>query len=71
MPDIVAESGGGWVYDTDDDLIRALDRALAEPERRDAMGRQARQTFAEHWAPDAHLNAYFNLIERAAAARAA
>jgi glycosyltransferase involved in cell wall biosynthesis len=71
MPGILAVAHGGLVFETDEDLERALDQLLADLAGRDKMGRRAHQTFTERWTPSAHLDAYLDLIRRLSANRAA
>ncbi len=70
MAGVVAESGGGIAYDGDEGLVRAMDQILADPVGRDAMGRRGYQAYTERWTPSAHLEAYFELIDRLRARRA-
>ena len=70
MAGVVSDSGGGFTYNGDEDLVRALDQILADPIGRDAMGRRGYQTYTERWSPAAHMQAYFQLIGQLAGGRA-
>jgi hypothetical protein len=64
---MIAESGGGYIYDDDTGLIAAMD-TLLDPRHRDELGRRAQQVHARYWTAEAHLQRYFDLIERLASA---
>ncbi|HWO42675.1 MAG TPA: glycosyltransferase family 4 protein [Candidatus Eisenbacteria bacterium] len=70
MGEPVRESGGGFVYKTDAELLAAMDRLLADQDLRRNLGEKAHATFLQKWTPDAHLKSYFGLIEEIAAERA-
>jgi glycosyltransferase involved in cell wall biosynthesis len=69
MPLIVNESGAGMTFDTEAELRAALDTLLDQPSVRAEMGRRARQMYTARLTPDAHLETYFQLIDRLAKAR--
>ena len=62
MPEIIEESGGGLVYDTDDQLIGALDRLLGDAPYRDLLSQRAYRALQEKWTADAYLEKYLGLI---------
>jgi glycosyltransferase involved in cell wall biosynthesis len=67
MPELIAESGGGAVYDTDDQLLAAMERLLDSSYRR-RLGALGYQAYQKLWTPEAHLRGYFDLITQLAAA---
>lgn len=67
MPEIVAESGGGIVYASQAELLAAMDRLLADPGERRALGQRGYETYLRTWTPEAHLDRYLGLIGRIAA----
>jgi glycosyltransferase involved in cell wall biosynthesis len=69
MPEFIADSGGGYVYDTDDELITAMDQLLENSDHRRDLGRRAYQAYQEQWTPHAYLERYFSLIQRLAGTR--
>lgn len=69
MPEIIEESGGGFVYDTDEELVAAMDRLLAEQSYRRELGLRGYQAYEQNWNPEAHLQGYFALIREIAANR--
>lgn len=62
MPEIVKESGGGFIYDTEEELLAAFERLLAEPVYRRVLGLSGYETYQQKWTPEAHLKSYFALI---------
>lgn len=60
---LIEESGGGLVYDTDEELEAAVDRLLSDPSLRDELGRSGYQAWLTKCTPEAHLQQYLALIE--------
>ena len=70
MPEIIQESGGGFIYDTEEKLVGALDKLLQDPLCRRQLGLNGYNAYQEKWTAEAHLKRYFELISDIAAARA-
>jgi glycosyltransferase involved in cell wall biosynthesis len=66
MPEIIAESGGGFVYETDQELVMVLDQLLAEPSRRRELGLRGYKAYQDNWTAELHLQRYFALIREIA-----
>jgi glycosyltransferase involved in cell wall biosynthesis len=64
LPELVAESGGGLVFRTQDELVGALDRLSKDDDLRIRLGCDG--FFARHglWSEAEHLDRYFSLIEQ-------
>jgi glycosyltransferase involved in cell wall biosynthesis len=64
LPELVAESGGGLVFRTQNELVEALDRLASDTELRVTLGCDG--FFARHglWSEAEHLDRYFALIEQ-------
>jgi glycosyltransferase involved in cell wall biosynthesis len=62
LPEIVEESGGGFVYGSERELIDSMDRILDEPGLRDDLGLKGHEKYLEKWNADAHLKSYLELI---------
>lgn len=67
MPEIIADSGGGFVYDTDEQLVAAMDQLLADISYRSELGLRGYQAYERKWTAEAHLQRYFALINEIAA----
>jgi glycosyltransferase involved in cell wall biosynthesis len=63
LPEIIRASGGGFIYQTDDDLDICLQQLISNPALRDSMGQQGYHAFQKFWSADAHLKKYFSLIQ--------
>jgi glycosyltransferase involved in cell wall biosynthesis len=69
MPEMIQESGGGFVYNTDAELLAAMDQLLADPSRRRDMGVRGYEAYQRNWTAKAHLQGYLALIHQVAATR--
>jgi len=65
LPEVVQDSGGGFVYRTDDELLAALHRMAGSPETRAALGENGYRAFLKWWTPEAHLTQYFDIVAAA------
>ena len=63
MPEIIEESGGGLVYDTEEELVAAMNQLLGNPSLRQAMGLSGYEAYIRKWTSEAHLKSYYALIE--------
>jgi glycosyltransferase involved in cell wall biosynthesis len=70
MPKVVKDSGGGFVFSTEAELIAAMDKLVGEPILREQMGQRGHRALQEKWSADAHIPHYLTLIEQATASRA-
>ena len=68
-PEPIQESGGGFTYDTDEELIQAMDELVSNPSRRNELGLRGYAAFKKDWTVEAHLTRYFELIEQIARSR--
>jgi glycosyltransferase involved in cell wall biosynthesis len=67
IPEPVRESGGGFVYRTDAELLDAMERLRVEPGLRAELGARAHEAWRRHWSEEPHLDGYFAAIEQARA----
>ena len=67
LPEPVQESGGGFVYRTQDELLDALEALRADPARRRELGDRGHAGWLERWSEEPHLEGYFAAIEEAGA----
>jgi glycosyltransferase involved in cell wall biosynthesis len=66
LPEVVQDSGGGFVYRTDEELLGALHRIAGSPELRAELGQKGYDGFAQWWSRDAHLKQYFDFLTQSA-----
>jgi len=66
LPEVIEDSGGGFVYRTDAELLAAIRRLTNAPELRGELGERGYQAFLRWWSREAHLELYFDLLRRTA-----
>ena len=69
MPKVIEESGGGYVYDTEKELLRAMDQFWGDQNLRDALGRRGYEALQHKWRAEPHIQHYLELIKQIATAR--
>ncbi|MEJ2212290.1 MAG: glycosyltransferase family 4 protein [Anaerolineae bacterium] len=69
LPEVVDDSGGGFVYRTDEELLEAIGRIARSPDLRGELGERGYQAFVQRWSREAHLRLYFDTLQRVAQAR--
>jgi glycosyltransferase involved in cell wall biosynthesis len=69
LPEMVEESGGGFVYSTDRGLLDAMEQLVANPSLRDELGQRGYSALKRDWSAEAHLRRYFSLIDELASRR--
>jgi glycosyltransferase involved in cell wall biosynthesis len=63
LPEVVEESGGGFVYRTDAELLQAIDELSGSPRLRSELGEKGYGAFVRLWSREAHMRQYFELVE--------
>lgn len=63
LPEVVEESGGGFVYRTVGELNEAMDKLVSDSKLRIELGELGHAAFMKYWNEDAHLKQYLELIE--------
>jgi glycosyltransferase involved in cell wall biosynthesis len=66
LPEVVQDSGGGFVYRTDDELLDAVGRIAASPGLRRRLGDKGYRAFVRSWSREAHLELYFDWLRKLA-----
>jgi glycosyltransferase involved in cell wall biosynthesis len=69
LPELVAESGGGLVFKTGDELVLCLERLARDEALRDDLGERGYQARHSLWSEAVHLDRYFRLIDERRRAR--
>lgn len=62
MAEVIEDSGGGVAYESDDELIAAMNHLLEDASYRGALGARGYHAFEKNWTAEAHLDRYFELI---------
>ena len=66
LPEAIEESGGGFTYRTDEELLAALGRIADSPVLRTDLGQKGYDAFVRLWCREAHLDGYVGHLERIA-----
>lgn len=66
LPEVVRDSGGGFIYRTDEELLSAIRRLAASRSLRRELGKRGYEAFLKHWSKEAHLVKYFDFLRQAA-----
>ena len=66
LPEAVQDSGGGFVYRTDEELLQAIRRLAASPEVRAELGEKGYAGFVRWWSREAHMAVYLEVLNEAA-----
>lgn len=66
LPEVVEDSGGGFVFRTDEELLHAIQCFANAPRLRAEYGQRGYDGFVRLWCREAHLKAYFGYLDRAA-----
>ena len=67
MPEVIEESGGGLVYDTEQELVAAMNELFENSAKRRSLGQRGHQAYQRNWTAEAHLQRYLTLIREIAA----
>ena len=71
LPELIEESGGGLLYDTDTELVATMELLLDNTERRRALGRRGYEAYLRNWTAETHVQRYLELVSRIIAERSA
>lgn len=66
LPEIIEDSGGGFVFRSDEELLDAMRRIVGSPGLRSELGQKGYDAFVRLWSRDAHFRLYFEFLNRAA-----
>ena len=69
LPEVVHDSGGGFVYRTDEELVTYMTQIAASPRLRRQLGEQGYDAFLRYWSREAHMELYYQFLQRAATKR--
>ncbi len=63
LPEVIEESGGGFTYNDQNQLLSAMDRLASEPDLRNELGLKGYNAYLRYWTEDAHMEQYLGLIQ--------
>ncbi len=64
LPEVIEDSGGGFIYNTSTELIDAIEKLAQNPTLRAKLGEKGYTAFLKYWNTEAHFEKYFELIEK-------
>jgi glycosyltransferase involved in cell wall biosynthesis len=67
LPEAVNDSGGGFVYRSDEELLAAIRSIGSSASLRSELGERGYHAFLRLWSTEAHLELYFNYLRETAA----
>ncbi|HYM12541.1 MAG TPA: glycosyltransferase family 4 protein [Bryobacterales bacterium] len=66
LPEVVYDSGGGYVYRTPEELRRAMSLLTSQPALKTELGQKGYDAFCRYWSAEPHRELYFRFIREAA-----
>jgi len=63
FPDIIDDSGGGFLFDTTEELKAAIELLASDARLRNRLGEAAGRSFEARWSEDVAMGEYFRLIQ--------
>ena len=66
LPEVVEDSGGGFTYRDEEEALTAIRTLGTSPEMRNELGEKGYRAFLQHWSCEAHMQTYFDCINRTA-----
>jgi glycosyltransferase involved in cell wall biosynthesis len=62
LPEVIDDSGGGYVYRSDRELLTAMHAIAASPGLRQELGEKGYRSFVRYWSREAHLGLYWDVL---------
>lgn len=62
LPEVVQTEGGGLVYNSNKELVEAMETIRKQPEIRNKLGEQGYQSYMKNYSEEGHIEKYFSLI---------
>ncbi len=66
LPEVIHDSGGGFIYRTDEELLTAMNRIAKSPQLRTDLGENGYRAFVKWWSREAHMGLYFDFLKKIA-----
>ena len=64
LPEVIEDSAGGYVYNSDEELLAAMRRLACCPSLRAELGEKGYRAFNRWWSREAHMEMYFDFLRR-------
>jgi glycosyltransferase involved in cell wall biosynthesis len=62
MPEIIEESNAGILFETENELLHAIEALVENPTYRQELGECGYKAYLRNWSTQAHLKQYFEII---------
>jgi glycosyltransferase involved in cell wall biosynthesis len=71
LPEAVEDSGGGFIYRTDEELLQAIEQLASSDTLRADLGEKGYAAFLRYWCREAHMRFYSDFLNKHATRRGA
>lgn len=62
LPEVIEDSGGGFVYRNEDELIASIQKIASDSGLRNELGEKGFEAYMKYWNAESHLEKYLELI---------
>jgi glycosyltransferase involved in cell wall biosynthesis len=63
LSEAVEDSGGGFLYSDERELVEVMETLRADPELRRELGERGHATLRSHWSEEKHIERYLGIVE--------
>ncbi|RMF61397.1 MAG: glycosyltransferase [Calditrichaeota bacterium] len=63
LPEVIKQSGGGFVYDSDEELVEHMEKFRQNHHLRTELGEKGYRAYKKYWTEEYHLKKYFGIIK--------
>jgi glycosyltransferase involved in cell wall biosynthesis len=63
LPEVVEDSGGGFIYKTEDEMLAAMQKLAADTNLRRELGEKGHAAYIKYWDENAHIDKYLGIIQ--------
>jgi len=66
LPEVVTQSQGGFIYNTEDELIDQMEQLRLNPSLKTELGNNGYNAYQKYWTEEYHINKYYQVIREVA-----
>jgi glycosyltransferase involved in cell wall biosynthesis len=63
LPEVVEDSGGGFIYNNETELVDAMHQLAGSRDLRNRLGEAGHKAYLKYWSEESHIEQYFQLID--------
>lgn len=63
LPEVVTQSKGGFIYNTEDELIHQMEKLRLNPSLRAELGDNGYNAYRKYWTEEYHIHKYYQIIQ--------